>query len=212
MSVCIDVIPSLTVVPTLGELERAVEDVIREQRLHPVVAREWGLLEGSGPKVDAHRQDVESEANATECDRGPDASLMMEGRSYGSLSILALQAGFDFYFCGDDEEYPHRSFVDECAKRAHEIGSLRGFPFEDAAAVGHRWMMRLSAGQPMRTRILAGFAAAALARLTDGFLFSDDGGLDYERAPTDSEDFLSWYVDWLEALAGPELTHEPVHE
>lgn len=35
--------------------------------------------------------------------------------------------------------------------------------------------------------------AAAVADLTDGMLFSDDGGWEYERFPATATEFRSWY-------------------
>lgn len=197
MSVSIDVYPSLSVIPTLGQLERAVEEVIREQRSHPVVARElWGR-DGSDPEVTIGL--MEDSRYPSQEHLGRDATLMMEGNTYGSLNIIELESGFDFHFWpDDDEEIRHQLEVEDCAARAREIGALDGFPFEACAEVGHRWYMRLSAGQPDRTRVLAGCAAVALARLTQGFLHSDDNGMDYSRSPADPEDFLTWYFDWLD--------------
>lgn len=57
--------------------------------------------------------------------------------------------------------------------------------------------MRLSIMKPYRTRMLAAMSAVALARLTEGFIHSEDGGVDHDRAPTDPETFLDWYPSWL---------------
>jgi hypothetical protein len=52
--------------------------------------------------------------------------------------------------------------------------------------------MRLQATQPLAARLLAGFAATALASLTEGFLWSGDGGADHHRMPASPATFLDW--------------------
>jgi len=52
--------------------------------------------------------------------------------------------------------------------------------------------MRLQATQPRAARVLAGFAANALATLTAGFLWSADGGADHHRMPASPGTFLDW--------------------
>ena len=37
--------------------------------------------------------------------------------------------------------------------------------------------------------------AAALAELTDGFVFSDDSAWDYERFPAKANEFYEWYFN-----------------
>ncbi|MFJ2617702.1 hypothetical protein [Glutamicibacter sp. NPDC087344] len=83
------------------------------------------------------------------------------------------------------------------AERAAKIGTLAGFPFEKAAQVKHCWFLRMQAAQPLQTQLLAGYVAVVLAHLIHGFLHTEDGGIDYGRAPTDPATFLACYPEWI---------------
>ncbi|WP_337103323.1 hypothetical protein [Paenibacillus sp. YIM B09110] len=80
-------------------------------------------------------------------------------------------------------------------------------------AVGHYWAFRRSAGQPAIINLAYGILAAALAELTEGYIFSDDGawsGPPIRAAEFESRYFkpelsknygdASWYARCLESL------------
>lgn len=201
MSTVIHVYPSSDNLPTLDEFSAAVRAVLLEYQKDPAVVRILGEIDEKSfvPKVERLTSEGEGVPPQRIDDSG--TSLAFSGSDYGWLSIRALEVGFDFYFTDADryfEDARHREVVKEDEHRAQMIDTLDGFPFDRAAEVGWGWFMRLQAAQPPRTRLIAGFAAAALARLTHAYLNSDDGGLDYDRAPTDPETFLSWYPEWIE--------------
>lgn len=200
MSTIIEVVPSAVAVPTLGDFTSAVREVMVEQCGSPVVERTFPGLDIGGvtPHIELVR-DIE-DGHAPERFDDPSLSVDMRGFSYGWFSVEPLDVGFDFYLEYEDDslgKYTRAEVMEECAERARKIGTLQGFPFRRAARIDWVWCIRLQAMQPLRTRLLAGFAAAALARITDGFIDSDDGGIDYDRAPTDPETFLSWYPAWI---------------
>lgn len=80
-------------------------------------------------------------------------------------------------------------------------------------SIGHYWTFRRSAGQPAVINLAYGFLAAALAEMTDGYIFSDDGAwpgppiraAEFEVQyfnPTLANNYAdaSWYVQCLTRL------------
>ena len=123
----------------------------------------------------------------------------MPGHRYGWISLDAYKIGFDFYFRDHDPEFVQQYVLEDIAPRGASQPGLGDYPFETAAQAGCCWYMRLQAGQPLGSRLLAGFAAVALANLTGGFLWSDDGGADDDRMPASPQTFLDWYPEWIAA-------------
>lgn len=62
-----------------------------------------------------------------------------------------------------------------------------------ALRIGLYWTFRCSAGQPALIRVGYGLLACALAELTNGFVYTDDGAWDYRRFPARPTDMLTWY-------------------
>jgi hypothetical protein len=58
---------------------------------------------------------------------------------------------------------------------------------------GRYWYFRRSAGQPGIINFAYGILAAALAELTDGFVYSEDSAWDYARFPATADEFYRWY-------------------
>lgn len=200
MSTTIDVYPSSTRVPTFGELADAVQQVLVSQRSDRYFAQHVGAVSVDEMRPDIARVVESSDRRVVQRFDAETELVSFRGEDYGWVSFEAVKSGFDFYF--DDEsdplgEWSHAEVVAEYAERAEAIGTLQGFPFDRAAKVEWRWYLRMQAAQPLRTRLLSGYVAVALARLTDGFIHSDDGGVDYDRAPTDPETFLASYPEWI---------------
>lgn len=64
---------------------------------------------------------------------------------------------------------------------------------ERAKAFDTRWSLTRYPGKPGIFALSYGLIAAAIAELTDGIIWSDDGAWDHQRFPADSEYFLQWY-------------------
>ena len=65
--------------------------------------------------------------------------------------------------------------------------------FERSKLLNRYWWFRRSAGQPGIIALTYGLISASVAELSDGILWSDDGGWDIQQFPANSEDFFSWY-------------------
>ena len=61
-------------------------------------------------------------------------------------------------------------------------------------ATGHYWTFRRSAGQPGIINLSYGLLAGCLAKLTDGFVFSDDSAWVFDLLPMFGDDFLARYL------------------
>ena len=61
--------------------------------------------------------------------------------------------------------------------------------------IGYSWDIKRTAGQPAIASLFYGFVAMALARETDGFIYSDDGAWSYELFPTEWQNLYSEYFN-----------------
>ncbi|MDR1357776.1 MAG: hypothetical protein LBJ48_00240 [Coriobacteriales bacterium] len=201
MSICIDVIPSIERIPTTGELAAETESILEGLAGNPLVEEIW-KRDGVSPKgvLVELLEEMPDEAEGSKRCSDPLLLLSMDGYSYGWLSADNYKIGFDFYFDSverDGDADFFREFIgDDMASLARERGKLHDFPFKQASCLGYRWYMRGRVGRPRSTWLLAGVAATALAHLTAGILFSDDGGADYERMPEAPDAFLEWFPSW----------------
>ncbi|WP_027483496.1 hypothetical protein [Deinococcus pimensis] len=71
---------------------------------------------------------------------------------------------------------------------------LDGRVLDAARTVGSCWSFRRSAGQPALVNLLYGTLASALAELTLGVVYSDDGAWDHQAFPARPEDFDRVYL------------------
>ncbi|WP_027482460.1 hypothetical protein [Deinococcus pimensis] len=71
---------------------------------------------------------------------------------------------------------------------------LDGRVLDAARTVGRCWSFRRSAGQPALVNVLYGTLASALAELTLGVVYSDDGAWDYQAFPARPDDFDRVYL------------------
>ena len=73
---------------------------------------------------------------------------------------------------------------------------------EKSKSLNRRWSFRRSAGQHGIIAVSYGLISAAVAELTNGILWADDGAWDFERFPANSMDFLEWYYRPDKAIGG----------
>lgn len=66
-------------------------------------------------------------------------------------------------------------------------------PMANAFALGHRWNIRCSINEPAAMLLASGFIAGAIAHLTGGFVYSDDGAWDHNRLPATGAELLETY-------------------
>lgn len=85
--------------------------------------------------------------------------------------------------------------------RDHPPATARRTEMQACLTTGLYWRFRRSAGQPPLIAFAYGILAAALAELTDGFVYSDDSAWDYPRFPATADEFYTWYFNPEQALA-----------
>lgn len=60
---------------------------------------------------------------------------------------------------------------------------------------GYSWCVKRTMGQPPLISLYFGFLAIAIAKVTNGIIYSDDGAWDYSCFPIVSSDFQKLYLD-----------------
>lgn len=77
------------------------------------------------------------------------------------------------------------------------VGAARCADFADeirnSMEIGYYWSLRRSAGQPALISLYYGLLAAAVAELTNGFIYSDDGAWDFRDFPMRPETLRTVY-------------------
>lgn len=61
--------------------------------------------------------------------------------------------------------------------------------------IGYMWNIKRTMNQPAIISIYYGFLAIAIAILTDGIMYSDDGAWEYDKFPVDGKQFKEEYLD-----------------
>ena len=197
MSKDVDVFPSSLTIPTVGELTSGLGHLLQAYAGSAVVRAVFGEAGVSDLSPLVELLDETPGRSRPGRSSDPAVLLSMPGYDYGWISLDARRVGFDFHFRGDDPESVREYILADIAPRGVGQPGLAGYPFGAAARAGRCWTMRLQATQPLAARLLAGFAATALASLTAGFLWSADGGADHHRMPASPATFLDWYPEWL---------------
>lgn len=70
--------------------------------------------------------------------------------------------------------------------------------------IGHMWQIKRTAGQPAIVSLFYGFVAMAVAKETDGFIYSDDGAWSYELFPTHWQNLYSEHFD-IDSIQNPDI-------
>lgn len=61
--------------------------------------------------------------------------------------------------------------------------------------IGYFWSVKRNMGQPAIVSLYYGYLAIAIALLTDGIIYSDDGAWDYSRLPIEGNVFKTKYLN-----------------
>ena len=76
----------------------------------------------------------------------------------------------------------------------------------DSLKTGYSWRVKRTMGQPAVVNLYYGYLAIAIAVLTEGILYSDDGAWDYECFPIEGKSFEKEYLN-LDKLNNITLKH-----
>ncbi|MFC4224968.1 hypothetical protein [Lysinibacter cavernae] len=195
MSIHLEVIPSSQRIPTAEELLARTQITLAALANNSAALRIWSVekfstfnpqirvIDESGCEIRSARLDF----NENSC-------------GWVSLNGDTLVLGFRFDRKTETDAIEWREYLmQDVATRAAVGAEIDGFGYENAAQLGYSWAMRGSLGRSKATWLLAGVTATALAELTDGILWSDDGGADWRRMPANPRTFLEWFPDWVDA-------------
>lgn len=70
--------------------------------------------------------------------------------------------------------------------------------------IGYYWSVKRNVGQPPVVNLLYGYVAIAIAKVTDGFIYSDDGAWDYNCFPSTVNIFEKDYLS-IEVLSDNDM-------
>ncbi|WP_227428922.1 hypothetical protein [Psychrobacter sp. I-STPA6b] len=135
----------------------------------------------------------------------PNQPFFWKDTEYLWLTIKGVQGGTDGYcypiIDNDDkiEPYWKLDYLKEEILAKHSKSGVMDKTDDMADTIkgiekhNQSWTFRRSAGQSAIICISYGLIACAVAELTDGILFSDDGAWDYHYFPCDYSEFLAVY-------------------
>ena len=90
-----------------------------------------------------------------------------------------------------------REFWKEEISINDKAGQLKN-QIETSLKIGYMWNVKRTMNQPAIISIYYGFLAIAIAALTDGIIYSDDGGWDSRCFPLGAEQFMDEYLNLSE--------------
>lgn len=179
MSTTFDVLPRKNYIPTFSEIIELANSYIN------TYLQNIGIIEPVSILVNLHKKD---ESNVREIMMHE--KVQWDDDSYIWFYLEGKPGGTDVYFWSFDETEldmwkEEISNNPRISKYAEDILT--------SINIGYHWNFRRSAGQPAIINLSYGLIAAALAQLTDGLIYSDDGAWDYSLFPTQVDDFISHY-------------------
>ena len=119
-----------------------------------------------------------------------DDKVIWNEDSYAWFYFDGIAGGTDVYY-NRTTELDKETWIDEFktnikAQQLHDS-------INNSMEIGYYWSFRRSAGQSGIINLSYGLIAASLAKITDGFIYSDDGAWDYNCFPALADDFFVWY-------------------
>lgn len=194
MSTTFDVYPGNAVIPTFADvIELAQSEINAFLSRYTIGPIELSVsFMGIDFLIDANRNRVAPALNEPFCWDGE------EGDPYAWFHIPKINGGTDVY-CrnvgGDSGNATfYRTLLIESVEAECSGGmTMLGGALKNALAVGRYWTFRRSAGQPGVINLSYGMLAAALAKLTDGVVYSEDSAWPSQDLPKPAEHFFSAY-------------------
>lgn len=87
-----------------------------------------------------------------------------------------------------------KSFWDEEIQENENAKSIKK-KIDTNLKIGYSWIIKRTMGQPAIVSLYYGYLAIAIAILTDGIIYSDDGAWDYSRLPIEGKAFKTEYLN-----------------
>lgn len=87
-----------------------------------------------------------------------------------------------------------KSFWDEEIQENENAKSIKK-KIDTNLKIGYSWIIKRTMGQPAIVSLYYGYLAIAIAILTDGIIYSDDGAWDYSMLPIEGKAFKTEYLN-----------------
>lgn len=117
--------------------------------------------------------------------------LVSDGTKYEAFIINNLGQALVLYHNQDDLS---KEFWEEEINSNIRAKALKNL-IDKNIMLGYSWSVKRTMGQPAIINIYYGFLALAIAYLTDGLIYSDDGAWEYSCFPLTANDFQDLYLD-----------------
>lgn len=118
-------------------------------------------------------------------------SLVLKDNYYTVFSLNEEGEVYVFYHELTDLD---KDFWDEEIQGNKNAQSMRE-KIDANLKIGYSWSVKRTMGQPAIVSLYYGYLAIAIAILTDGIIYSDDGAWDYSRLPIEGNVFKIEYLD-----------------
>jgi hypothetical protein len=179
MSTTFNIFPKLPVIPTF----RQVVDIATARLQQYLSSYGIDSKYNIAVMLRSKEPDIEQPTNL-------DSPARWDDDLYAWFYVPSVPGGTDAYFWEveeDDREYVMEDF------HVAELPETRRALVLACLESDYYWNFRKSATQPPIINVGYGLIAASVAELTDGFIYSGDGGWDVERFPATAEEFYQWY-------------------
>jgi len=177
MSTSFHIHPSVSVIPTVEQFLNRTEEALLER------CREAGISEA--PKLHLETVKIDGTRYTSE----PQAPLEIY-EAYFWLTIEGLDGGCAIELHSVDQFFT-KYWREVCRNRKGELDKRW---LKSCLKPGYFWIIKRYMGQPGAINLLYGLASGALAKLTNGAVFSDDGAWDYKRMPMTGDEMLCDYM------------------
>ena len=172
-----DIFPTNTYIPKYEELKNLSQEMLKDYFAKENIDIDIFL--------EFNTKDIVSGKNIN-CD-----SLITNEKEYSSFSINGIGESLIFYRKITDID---KEFWKEEIELNHKANELKE-KIERNIKLGYMWNVKRTMNQPAIINIYYGFLAIAIAILTNGILYSDDGAWDYHSFPIGAEQFRMEYLN-----------------
>ena len=177
MSMSFDIFPTNTYIPKYEDLKNLSQEMLKDYFAKENIDIDIFL--------EFNTKDIVSGKNIN-CD-----SLITNEKEYSSFSINGIGESLIFYRKITDID---KEFWKEEIELNHKANELKE-KIETNIKLGYMWNVKRTMNQPAIISIYYGFLAIAIAILTNGILYSDDGAWDYHSFPIGAEQFRMEYLN-----------------
>lgn len=177
MSMSFDIFPTNRYIPKCEELKK-----LSQKMLSNYLLRE-GIYVDILLDYKKRNLEVNNELNSD--------YLVTSEKEYQSFIVNSVGEALVFYrkVSDIDREFWKEEII--LNDKAHQLKDQ----IDTTLKIGYMWNIKRTMNQPAIISIYYGFLAIAIAILTDGILYSDDGAWEYRSFPVDGKQFREEYLD-----------------